>query len=98
MEEEIRTKAGQAESWYLMGRARSMTGEFAAAEKALRRAMELAPGLGAVQLELGKLFSRRTPADPALARWHYHKALQLGAPREATFERQIGWEPPPTGN
>ena len=98
LNEELRAKPGQAESWYLLGRAQATAGDFAAAEKAQRRAVELAPGWGTAHLEMGRLFARRTQPDLALARWHYHKAIQLDVPRDALFEREISWEPAPAGN
>ncbi len=95
LEAELAVADGNAEAWYLLGRARLATGAFAKAEAALQRALALAPGLGAAQVELARFHLLQPPADLALARWHYHKAISLGSPRDALLEKEIAWENPP---
>jgi hypothetical protein len=86
-------RSPKGETWYLLGRAHLERAEFEPAGEALKRARELAPELGAVDLELSRWQVRRPAGDPALARWHYHRALQHGAPRDAAVEKEIAWEP-----
>lgn len=95
LEAELAASPANVEGLYLLGRARLDSGDFTRAAAALKRALELAPGLGALHLELARLYQRQPAPDAALARWHYHKAIGLGAPRAAAFEREIGWEQSP---
>jgi tetratricopeptide (TPR) repeat protein len=95
LEAELATSPANVEGLYLLGRARLDSGDFTRAGAALKRALELAPELGALHLELARLYHRQPAPDAALARWHYHKAIGLGSPRVAAFEREIGWEQSP---
>ena len=83
-----------AEAWYLLGRSLGLTGDLAGAERALARTLELAPGSAVTHFELARLHQRRNPNDHGIPRWHYHKAVSLGYPRDAAFEQAIQWEQP----
>lgn len=95
LEADLAVADGNAEAWYLLGRARLETGEFAKSEVALKRALALSPGLGAAQVELARFHVLQPPADLALARWHYNKAIGLGSPRDVLLEKEIAWENSP---
>lgn len=82
----------RAETRYLLGRTLLLKRAYAGAEAELKAALELAPNLGSAEVELSRLYSLREPANPALARWHYNRALSAGVPRDARLESAIGWE------
>lgn len=91
---ELKTKPDDTEGWYLMGIARLAKEQFGEAESALKKAIALKPDLGTAHAELARLYLQRRPPDPALARWHYHKAIELNCPRDESLERALDWEQP----
>ncbi len=97
LEAEVATNEGSAEAWYLLGRVRLEAGEFTAAAAALKRALELSPELGMTHLEYARLYQRQPKPDLALSRWHYHRAIRLGSPRDPSLEKELAWEQPPVG-
>lgn len=96
LEAELAANPGSVEGWYLLGRIRLESGDFVEATAALKQALELSPQSGTIHLEFARLFRRQTTPDLALSRWHYHRAIENGAPHDASFEKEIGWEHPPT--
>jgi tetratricopeptide (TPR) repeat protein len=72
----------------------SQMGQRAAAETALRRAVQLAPTYGRAHHNLALIYATQEPPFKELARWHYQKALATGhAPNpalEALIERGSG--------
>jgi len=94
LEVELAENQGSVEGWYLLGRVRLDAAEFPEAAQALQSALELSPDLGVAHRELTRLYLAQPAPDLALSRWHYHRALRLGAPREAALEKAIGWEQP----
>ncbi len=97
LETELRSNETSAEAWYLLGRAGVESGDFSGAGRALNRALELAPELGAIHLEFARMYLRQPSPDLALSRWHYHRAMGMGSPRDPQLEREIGWEQSPAG-
>jgi len=79
---------------YLMGRMFILQGKPNEAEVSLKKVLELSPDSGVTHFELARLYYSKDKTNPGLARWHYHKALNLGFPRNAGFEKSIGWEQP----
>ncbi|HEX5400319.1 MAG TPA: tetratricopeptide repeat protein [Verrucomicrobiae bacterium] len=59
------------------------------AETALRKAVELNPNYTAAQNNLAVIYLSAKPPMPALARWHYQKALDLGQPRNPDLEKKL---------
>lgn len=59
------------------------------AETALRKAIELNPKYAAAQNNLAVVYLSENPPMPALARWHYQKALDLGQPRNPDLEKKL---------
>ena len=59
------------------------------AETALRKAIELDPNYGAAHNNLAVIYLGEKPPAPALARWHYQKALDLGQPRNPELEKSL---------
>ncbi len=97
LEAEVAANEGSAEAWYLLGRVRLETGGYTEAAAALKRALELSPELGTAHLEFARLYLRQPKPDLALSRWHYHRAMGLGSPRDPSLEQALAWEQPPTG-
>src|SRR5262249_43719938 len=50
------------------------------AETALRKAVELQPSYGGAHQNLAVFYLTQQPPYPALARWHYQKAIAAGSP------------------
>jgi tetratricopeptide (TPR) repeat protein len=59
------------------------------AETALRKAIELDPNYAAAQNNLAVIYLSDKPPMPALARWHYQKAIDLGQPRNPDLETKL---------
>ena len=63
------------------------------AEAALRRAIQLQPDNAMAHNNLAVVYAtQKTPAF-ALARWHYHKAISLGHPKNAELEKTMDYKP-----
>jgi len=92
MESETGKSSGNAEAWYLLGRERMVNHESPESEAALTTALDLPPDLAVAHFEMARLQRLLRPADAALSRWHYHKAIALGHPRDAVLEKEIDWE------
>ncbi len=59
------------------------------AETALRKAIELAPNYGKAHNNLAVIYITQEPPLPALARWHYQKALAAGEPHNPDLEKML---------
>lgn len=59
------------------------------AEAAFRKAVELQPGYADAHHNLAVFYITQQPRYPALARWHYQKALAAGAPRSPELEKMF---------
>jgi Flp pilus assembly protein TadD len=59
------------------------------AESALRKAVELQPTYGSAHYNLAVFYLSQQPAYPALARWHYQKAIAAGHPANAEVEKRL---------
>ncbi len=57
------------------------------AETALRKAIQLDPNYGAAHNNLAVIYVSQQPPLVGLARWHYQKALDGGAPRNLELEK-----------
>lgn len=75
--------------WLAVGRARERVGDAAGAEKALRRALELAPNYAEVQWMLGNLLLREDKTDEAFA--EIRKAA-AGDPKYSAPAVSIAWQ------
>lgn len=62
------------------------------AEAALRKALELDPGYADAHFNLSLVYAGEKPPSPALARWHYQKALDLGHAKNESLEKMISDE------
>lgn len=91
---ELKSSPDNTEAWYLLGLAHMANDDFKEAEADLKKALSLKPDLGTAHVELARLYLRKSPPDPALARWHYHKAVELNFPRDEALERSLDWEQP----
>lgn len=72
-----------------LGLVLSRVGQRKAAEAALRRAVEIEPKYGPAHENLAAIYLTQDPAAPALARWHYQKALEAGSPRNPELEKML---------
>jgi hypothetical protein len=59
------------------------------AETSFRRALQVSPGFSDAHRNLATLYLSQTPPLPTLARWHYQKAVNGGAPRSEEFEKKL---------
>ena len=59
------------------------------AEAALRKAIELQPNYAGAHYNLALFYITQQPKYPALARWHYQKALSAGFPQSAKLEKLL---------
>jgi len=59
------------------------------AEAALRRAVQLAPDYAPAHNNLAVIYLSQENPMPALARWHYQKALDAGQPRNPDLEKML---------
>ncbi|MCP5516451.1 MAG: tetratricopeptide repeat protein [Verrucomicrobiales bacterium] len=59
------------------------------AETAFRKAIQIDPGYAEAHYNLAVVYARQQPAFPALARWHYEKAVAGGQPRNPELEQII---------
>lgn len=59
------------------------------AETALRKAVELQPGYAGAHENLAVFYLTQQPRYPALARWHYQKALAAGAAHNPELEKMF---------
>ncbi len=64
-------------------------GWYSAGEDELRRAIELDPKFADAHYNLAVLYMQRVPASIELARRHYEKALELGAPPDAALAKKF---------
>ena len=63
------------------------------AEAALRRAIQLQPNNPVAHNNLAVVYATQKPPALALARWHYHKAISSGHPKNAELEKMIDYKP-----
>lgn len=59
------------------------------AEAALRKAVELKPNYAGAHYNLAVVYATQHPPAPALARWHYQKAIAAGYPRNPELEKRF---------
>jgi tetratricopeptide (TPR) repeat protein len=64
-------------------------GQHAQAETTLRRALELDPKMADAHYYLAFVYAAETPSFPALAQWHYERALALGHPKSPELEKKL---------
>lgn len=64
-------------------------GWFDGAEAELRRALQIDPKYADAQFNLALIYLQRDPPDLELARYHYQKAIALGAPPDESVARQL---------
>lgn len=81
-----------AEAHNYLGITLSERGWAAAAETEIRRAIELNPKYMDAHFNLAVLYARAKTPRLELARYHYQKALELGASRDPQLEELIGYK------
>jgi Flp pilus assembly protein TadD len=86
-------KSPQAHNYY--GVTLAKRGWYDGAEEELQKAVELAPSFAEAQFNLAPVYFERHPPAVELARRHYQKALELGAPPDADFEAKLKAAPEP---
>jgi Flp pilus assembly protein TadD len=64
-------------------------GWYSGAEDEMRKAIELQPTFAEAHFNLAVFYLQRTPPAVELARRHYQKARDLGAPRDAQVEKRL---------
>ena len=74
---------------YFLGKTLIQKGNRAAAEVALRKAVQLRPGWGDAHFSLAMVYATQQPPFKELAQWHYQKALVGGYPRSLEFEKLL---------
>ena len=71
-------------------------GWYDAAEDELRTVITLAPDFAEAQFNIALVYFERNPPAIELARRHYQKALDLGAPPDADFAAKLNAAPDQT--
>jgi tetratricopeptide (TPR) repeat protein len=72
-----------------LGLALSEKGLRGPAESALRKAIELQPNYAEAHYNLAVTYLNRQPPAPALARWHYDRAIKAGHARNPDLEKKL---------
>jgi tetratricopeptide (TPR) repeat protein len=67
----------------------SQKGQRAAAETALRKAIQLSPGYHSAHYNLAVVYATQQPPFIELARWHYQRALAFGHPANPELEKMM---------
>ena len=78
-----------AEIQNYLGLTLSQKGMRAAAETALRKAIEINPTYASAHYNLAVVYVMQKPPAVALARWHYDKALANGLPKNPEMEKML---------
>ena len=78
-----------AETHNYLGIVLSQKGQREAAEAALRKAVQLAPNNRDAHHNLAVVYARQTPPFPALAKFHYQKALAAGHAKNPDLEKLL---------
>ncbi len=78
-----------AQAHQFLGVTLGRKGWYAAGEDELRRAIELEPKFADAHYNLAVLYMQRVPSSIELARSHYQKALELGAPPDAALAKKF---------
>src|SRR4029079_8639669 len=78
-----------AETQNYLGITLSQKGQRAAAETALRKAVQLSPNYKEAHYNLAVVYATQQPPLTELARWHYQKALAFGHPANPNLEKLI---------
>lgn len=78
-----------AETQNYLGITLSHKGQRAAAETALRKAIQLAPNYASAHYNLAIVYATQNPPFTELARWHYQKALAYGHPQNNEVEKML---------
>jgi tetratricopeptide (TPR) repeat protein len=81
--------AQNAETQNYLGITLSQKGQRAAAETALRKAIQISPGYASAHYNLAVVYATQQPPFTELARWHYQKALAFGHPQSADLEKMM---------
>jgi len=79
----------KAEVQNYLGLALSEKGLRGPAEAALRKAIDLQPNYSGAHYNLALFYITQQPKYPALARWHYQKAVSAGFPRNTDLEKML---------
>jgi tetratricopeptide (TPR) repeat protein len=69
-----------------------------AAEAELREALTIDPDYSDANYNLAVFYLEKTPPSIELARRHYYRAIQLGAPPDQDIEKTLKANPPPPTN
>ncbi|HVV02281.1 MAG TPA: tetratricopeptide repeat protein [Verrucomicrobiae bacterium] len=80
-------QSAEIQNW--LGLALSEKGMRGPAETALRKAIQLQPAYADAHANLAVIYVTQTPPLTELARWHYQKALDAGAPHNAFLEARL---------
>jgi len=88
-----------AEAHNYLGVVLNQKGWGAAGEQEIRRAIEINPQYADAHFNLAVIYAKQRTPNVELAKYHYKKALDLGAPRDAQLEallKQLSEAPPST--
>jgi Flp pilus assembly protein TadD len=75
-----------SEAHNFLGITLSEKGRAVEGEREVRRALELKPGYADAHMNLALLYARQSPPRVELARWHYRRAVALGAAPDPALE------------
>jgi tetratricopeptide (TPR) repeat protein len=74
---------------YYLGNALAEKGMRTAAETAFRKALQFEPDYSDAHYSLACVYASEKPPSLALARWHYHRALELGHNKNLALEKLL---------
>ena len=64
-------------------------GWYSGAEEEMRKALELDPSYAEAHYNLALFYLQREPPAIELARRHYYKSVELGAPKDSEIEKRL---------
>jgi tetratricopeptide (TPR) repeat protein len=83
----------KASTQYYLGNVLAEKGMRYAAETAFRKALQLQPDYAEAHYGLACVYAVEKPPSTELARWHYHRSLELGHDKNEVLEKLLAPSP-----
>ena len=88
----VKLNPEDANAQHFLGSALNNLGQRKAAETALRKALQIKPGHAEAHHNLADVYATQKPPFPALAKFHYEKALAAGHTKNAELQKILSGE------